>query len=90
MAEHFGTVDDYIASFPVEVQQVLQQVRRTIHAAAPGLEEAISYGIPTMRRDGRYLVYSRGGRATSRSTRCRKVTRPSPARPSSTAAARER
>lgn len=60
MAEHFGTVDDYIASFPVEVQQVLQQVRRTIHAAAPGLEEAISYGIPTMRRDGRYLVYFAG------------------------------
>jgi uncharacterized protein YdhG (YjbR/CyaY superfamily) len=60
MAERHATVDDYIASFPPEVQQVLQQVRRTIHGAAPGLEEGMSYGIPTLRRSGRYLVYFAG------------------------------
>ena len=38
-------VDDYIATFPAEVQAILQEVRRTIHAASPGSAEKISYQI---------------------------------------------
>ena len=56
----FATMDEYIASFPPDVQPALQEVRRTIRAAAPGTEETISYGIPTFRLDGRYLVYFAG------------------------------
>ena len=56
MAKTFDTIDEYIGSFPPEVQPVLEQVRETIHAAAPAAEEAISYGMPTFRLDGRYLV----------------------------------
>ena len=47
VAQRFDSVDDYISTFPPEVQTVLQAVRQTIHAAAPGAKESISYQIPT-------------------------------------------
>ena len=40
-------IDEYIASFPPDVQQVLEQIRATIREAAPAAEEAIKYQIPT-------------------------------------------
>lgn len=52
-----ATVDEYIASFPPDMQAVLDTVRAAIRAAAPGTEERISYGIPTFTLDGRYVVY---------------------------------
>jgi uncharacterized protein YdhG (YjbR/CyaY superfamily) len=52
-----ASVDAYIASFPPEVQQVLESVRATIRAAVPGAEERISYGIPTLALDGRSVVH---------------------------------
>ncbi len=42
-----ANTDDYIASFPKEIQDVLVQVRQTIQQAAPEATEVISYGIPT-------------------------------------------
>ena len=58
MAEQkFGSVDEYIASFPVEIRQVLEEVRRTIHAVVPGAGEKISYQIPTITLDGKSLLY---------------------------------
>lgn len=57
MAEHFGTVDEYIGSFPAEVQDILQQIRRRCHTAVPDSAEAISYGIPTITLAGKYVVY---------------------------------
>jgi len=60
MATAFATIDDYIGSFPEDVQPILQQVRDTIGDVAPGVDETISYGIPSMTLDGRYLVYFAG------------------------------
>ncbi|MEU7820022.1 DUF1801 domain-containing protein [Catellatospora sp. NPDC049133] len=61
MAARFTTIDEYIDSFPEEVQDVLRQVRQTILAAAPAQAgQNISYGIPTITLDGRYLVYFAG------------------------------
>ena len=60
MAPTFRTVDEYIASFPADVQERLQGVRRAMRAAAPETEEAVSYGIPTFTLDGRYLIYFAG------------------------------
>jgi uncharacterized protein YdhG (YjbR/CyaY superfamily) len=54
------TIDDYIATFPEDVQQQLQKVRRTIAKAAPGAEEAISYRIPTFKLNGHALIYFAG------------------------------
>jgi uncharacterized protein YdhG (YjbR/CyaY superfamily) len=41
------TIDEYIAAFPKDVQEILEKVRATIHKAAPNAEETINYGIPT-------------------------------------------
>jgi uncharacterized protein YdhG (YjbR/CyaY superfamily) len=60
VSQHHEPVDDYISTFPPDVQIVLQTVRRTIHAAAPGAQESISYQIPTFTMDGRPVVYLAG------------------------------
>jgi len=56
----FKSVDDYIATHPVDVQATLQRVRSTIRKAVPGAEEVISYQIPTYKLHGSYLVYFAG------------------------------
>lgn len=60
MAQQFESVDDYIASFPPEVQTKLQAARSTIQAAVPGAQESISYAIPTFSIAGRPVVYLSG------------------------------
>lgn len=50
------TIDEYIATFPPEVQEKLEQMRATIHAAAPGAQEKISYQMPAFALHGN-LVY---------------------------------
>jgi uncharacterized protein YdhG (YjbR/CyaY superfamily) len=54
-----ASVDDYIAAFTKETQQILQQVRATIKKAAPAAEELISYGMPAYKLNG-MLVYFAG------------------------------
>ena len=49
-------IDEYIAGFPKEIQNTLEQLRATIKKAAPKAEEMISYGIPTFKMNGS-LVY---------------------------------
>ncbi len=49
--------DQYIASFPAEVQAVLQEIRHRIRAAVPGAAETISYRIPAVTLNGRPLIY---------------------------------
>lgn len=56
----FGSIDDYIASFPNDVQEIMRELRGTINAAAPEAEEKISYQMPTFTLNGRYLVYFAG------------------------------
>lgn len=51
------TIDEYIAGFPKEVQQLLQQLRITIKKAAPKAEEKISYGIPTFTLNGNLVHF---------------------------------
>jgi uncharacterized protein YdhG (YjbR/CyaY superfamily) len=54
------SIDEYIATFPPDVQQILRQVRAAIRDAAPDAEETISYQIPTFTLNGRHLVYFAG------------------------------
>ena len=51
------SIDAFISSYPAEIQQVLQNIRVTIQSAAPNAEEAISYGIPTFKLNGKNLVH---------------------------------
>ena len=40
------TVDEYIAQFPEDVQQILSRLRAVIKESAPGAKEKISYQMP--------------------------------------------
>ena len=53
----FKSVDEYIATYPEDVQAILQRVRGTIGKAVPGAEEAISYQIPAYKLHRSYVVY---------------------------------
>jgi uncharacterized protein YdhG (YjbR/CyaY superfamily) len=55
--EQFTTIDDYITTFPDEVQVILNEIRRRMHHAAPGAEETIRYRMPTIQLDGQSLVH---------------------------------
>ena len=55
-----NNIDNYIAAFPKDVQEILEQVRATIKNAAPKAEETISYGIPTFKLNKVYLIYFAG------------------------------
>jgi len=55
--KQFRTIDEYIETFPKNVQSLLEKMRQTIRKAAPEAVEAISYQIPTFKLNGRYLVY---------------------------------
>jgi uncharacterized protein YdhG (YjbR/CyaY superfamily) len=50
-------IDEYIAGFPSDVQEMLEKIRMTIRKAAPDAEETISYQIPTFTLKGKYLIY---------------------------------
>ena len=53
-----GNIDGYIASFPREVQKILEELRTTIRNAAPEAEETISYGIPTFTLNGNLVHFA--------------------------------
>jgi uncharacterized protein YdhG (YjbR/CyaY superfamily) len=48
---------DYIAARPPKARRHLRQIRAAVRAVAPDAVEAISYGIPAFKLDGRVLVY---------------------------------
>ncbi len=54
------TIDEYIALYPKDVQELLEKFRKTIHEVAPEATEAISYGIPTFKLRGKNLVHFGG------------------------------
>ena len=54
------TVDDYISTFPEDIQAILEKVRQAIHKAAPDAVETMSYGIPTFDFNGKHLVFFAG------------------------------
>jgi uncharacterized protein YdhG (YjbR/CyaY superfamily) len=53
----FKTVDEYIAQFTKDVRDVLEELRRVIRKTAPDAEEAISYGMPAFKLNGKSLVF---------------------------------
>ncbi len=56
----FATVDEYIQSFPKDVQGTLLKVRRRLRKVVPGAVEIISYGIPCLNLNGKNLVFFAG------------------------------
>jgi uncharacterized protein YdhG (YjbR/CyaY superfamily) len=57
LKNRFETIDEYIATFPRNVRDILEELRRIIRESAPKSEETISYGIPTFDLNGKHLVH---------------------------------
>lgn len=51
-------IDEYIASFPKDVQDILHKIRGIIKKAAPDAEEAIKYQIPTFVLHGNLVHFA--------------------------------
>ena len=56
MAAKPRTIDEYLAGLSPENRAALQKIRRAVHAAAPGAEECISYGMPAFRLNGQLIA----------------------------------
>ena len=54
----FSSIDEYIATFPADIQKILQEIRATIHAAAPDAQEKISYQMPTFTLNGNLVHFA--------------------------------
>jgi hypothetical protein len=51
-------IDEYIAGFSPDVQEVLEAVRAAIRAAAPDAEETIKYQMPTFTLEGNLIHFA--------------------------------
>lgn len=56
--KQYKDIDEYISNFPDDVQDILEKIRQTIHAAAPEAVEKISYGIPTFKQKGNVVHFA--------------------------------
>lgn len=54
--KEYASTDEYIKSFPPEIQKKLEEIRTTIKMIVPNAGEKISYGMPTFTLNGN-LVY---------------------------------
>ncbi len=50
-------INEYLLLFPEEVQIRLEELRETIHAQDPNIEEYIGYQMPAFKYKGKPLVY---------------------------------
>ncbi len=58
MERSAANIDEYISGFPEDIQSKLQEVRTTIHEAAPEASEAIKYAIPTFVLNGNLVHFA--------------------------------
>ena len=55
---NFKSIDEYIGSFPQEVQVDLERIRRTVKDAVPEAEEVISYQMPAFKFHGMVVYFA--------------------------------
>ena len=58
MRSNFKTIDEYIVTFPEEIQQKLEKMRQIIKELAPQAQEAMSYQIPTFKLGGNLVHFA--------------------------------
>jgi hypothetical protein len=63
------SVDEYMAALPEDRRAVLEELRRTVKAAAPGATETIAYQMPALRSGDRFLVSYAAFKATTAPSR---------------------
>ena len=57
MKTNYNSVDQYIESFPKDLQVLLNQVREVVKKNAPKATESIAYGMPAYKTHSKPLVY---------------------------------
>jgi uncharacterized protein YdhG (YjbR/CyaY superfamily) len=57
-SKDYNSIDEYIESFPKEVQEILRKLRVVIKDAAPNAEEKISYRMPTFAQKGNLVHFA--------------------------------
>ena len=55
-AKRDPAIDAYLAGVDAKSRRLLANLRKTIHALVPGVEECISYRLPAFRFDGRVVA----------------------------------
>jgi uncharacterized protein YdhG (YjbR/CyaY superfamily) len=53
-----NNIDEYIASFPTETQQLLKQLRAALQQMVPDAQQKISYAIPTFTLNGNLIHFA--------------------------------
>lgn len=56
--QKFQTIDEYIKTFPKDIQKILGTVRQIIKKSAPTAVEAINYQIPTFKLNGNLVHFA--------------------------------
>lgn len=54
----FSNIDEYIALFPEEIQEILAKIRQIINENAPEASEKISYQMPTFYLNGNLIHFA--------------------------------
>lgn len=54
----FTNIDEYITSFPSEVQSKLNQFRELIHSLVPDIKETMTYQMPTFVLNGNLVHFA--------------------------------
>lgn len=57
MAQTAANIDEYLDGVDPDFRRELERIRRIVSALVPGVEETISYRMPTLKYRGRALVY---------------------------------
>lgn len=57
MKQKITTVNNYIQSFPENIQQILTTIRNIVKKNAPNAAESIAYGMPAYKTNNKPLVY---------------------------------
>jgi len=50
-------IDQYIAGFPQDVQEILEKIRQTVGKVAPDAQETIKYGMPAFTLNGNPVYF---------------------------------
>ncbi len=54
----FQSINEYISTFPREIQEILEKLRQVIRETAPKAEEIISYKMPTFKLNGNLVHFA--------------------------------
>lgn len=54
----FTTIDEYIVTFPENIQKKLNEIRAVIRSEVPQVGERIAYGIPTFTLNGNLVHFA--------------------------------